>query len=130
MQEKIITIYCLCADYLTALGVTEDPQCRMSIAEVMTVALVASAIFSGNQEKSRRFLSEFGFIPKGRMLSKSRLNRRLLVIDESVWQGLFALLSELNKGANDTQEYVVDSFPVPVCDNYRICRCRIYRSES
>ncbi len=129
MQEKIITIYCLCADFLRAWGVSDDPQSRMSTAEVMTVALVASALFCGNQERSRLCLEEMGFIPKERMLSKSRLNRRLHRIDESVWQALFALLADMSKRANDAQEYVVDSFPVPVCDNYRICRCRIYRSK-
>ena len=130
MQEKIITIYCLCADFLLAWGVVEDPQSRMSTAEVMTVALVAAAIFDGNHERSRRFLEEFGFIPKERMLSKGRLNRRLHEIEENAWQALFGLIAGANKRANKGQEYVVDSFPVPVCDNYRICRCRLYRSEA
>jgi hypothetical protein len=130
MHEKIITIYCLCADFLTAWGVYEDPQSRMSTAEVMTVALVAAAIFEGNHERSRQFMAEFGFIPKERMLSKGRLNRRLHEIQENVWQAMFDLLAQSFKRANVGQEYVVDSFPVPVCDNYRICRCRIYRSEA
>ena len=37
------------------------------------VALVAATFFVGNQELSRRFLKEHGYIPA--MLSKSRLNR-------------------------------------------------------
>ncbi len=126
MQEKIITTYCLCADFLSAWGVCDDQQCRMSTAEVMTVALVAADLFVGNQERSRVFLRTFGFIPPARMLSKGRFNRRLHAIDESIWQGLFALLAEVHKRLNDGQAYVVDSMPVPVCDNYRIIRCRIY----
>jgi hypothetical protein len=129
MQDKIITLYCLCADFLLVSGVREDPQSRMSTAEVMTVALVAAACFSGHQEQSRRFLQEFGFIPKERMLSKSRLNRRLHAIAEETWLGLFSLLAEAHKQANDGQEYILDSMPVPVCDNYRIRRCKIYREE-
>lgn len=130
MHEKIITLYCLCADFLAAWGIREDPQCRLSTAEVMTIALVASALFAGNQERSRRFLQVFGFIPPARMLSKGRLNRRLHALDESVWQALFALLAHVHQQANDGQAYVIDSMPVPVCDNYRIRRCKLYRSEA
>lgn len=128
MQEKIITIYCLCADFLSAWGHQDDPQARMSTAEVMTTVLVAAAFFRGDQERSRRFLWEFGFIPA--MLSKSRLNRRLHTIPEATWQALFALLSEAHKQANTGQEYIADSLPVPVCDNFRIRRCRLYQGEA
>ena len=128
MQEKIITIYCLCADFLIAYGHNEDPQAHMTTAEVMTVALVASEFFVGNQERSRLFLKEHGYIPN--MLSKSRYNRRLHAIADTLWQSLFALLAEIVKANNAGQEYVVDSFPVPVCDNIRTARCRLYREAA
>jgi hypothetical protein len=99
----------------------------MSNAEVMTVALSASLFFSGNYEKSREFLSEHGYIHN--MLSKSRFNRRLLAIPETVWSALLNLLAELFKQANAGDEYAMDSFPVPVCDNIRISRSRIYSGE-
>lgn len=124
MQEKITTIYCLCDDFLRAWGHTDDPQARMTDAEVMTVALTAAACFGGNQERSRVFLKEHGYIKA--MLSRSRLNRRLHAIPEAAWQGLFALLAEAHKRLNAGQEYAVDSMPVPVCDNIRIRRCRLY----
>lgn len=125
MQEQIITIYCLCADFLNACGHREDPQARMTDAQVMTTALVASAFFVGNQELSRRFLLEHGYLPA--MLSKSRLNRRLHALPDALWQALFGLLSEVARQTNPAQEYVVDSGPVPACDNIRIRRCRLYR---
>ncbi len=128
MQEQIITIYCLCADFLAAYGDRDDPQTQMSTAEVMTVALVAATFFVGNQDLSRRFLKEHGYIP--RMLSKSRFNRRLHQIPDTLWQALFALLAEAAKQANPTQEYIVDSCPVPVCDNIRIFGCRLYQGEA
>jgi transposase len=127
MQEQIITIYCLCADFLIVYGHKDDPQTQMSTAEVMTVVLVASAFFCGNQERSRLFLKEHGYIP--RMLSKSRLNRRLHAISETLWQALFALLAEIAKQTNPEQTYCADSLPVPVCDNIRIFRCRLYQGE-
>jgi hypothetical protein len=128
VQEKIITIYCLCADFLTAYGYRDDPQAQMTTTEVMTVALVATEFFVCNQERSRVFLQEHGYIK--RMLSKSRFNRRLHVIPDTLWQALFAVLSEITKATNLTNEYVVDSFPVPVCDNIRAIRCRLYRDRS
>ena len=127
MEEEITTIYCLCDDLLKAMDIQEDPQVRMNNAEVMTVALSASLFFSGNYEKSREFLSEHGYI--GYMLSKSRFNRRLLAIPEVVWLALFNLLAEIFKQTNEGDEYAMDSFPIPVCDNIRISRSRIYEGE-
>jgi transposase len=128
MQEQIITIYCLCADFLVAYGHKDDPQATMSTAEVMTAVLVAAALFNGNQELSRTFLKEHGYMPT--MLSKSRLNRRLHAIPDTLWQALFALLAEVVKQTTPEQTYVVDSLPVPVCDNVRIFRSKLYKGET
>lgn len=73
----------------------------MSIAEVMTVALLAAARFGGNQETSRLFLKEHGDIKT--MLSKSRFNRRLHAVPEALWQGLLWLLGQAAQHC-DTQE--------------------------
>lgn len=124
MQEKITTLYCLCDDFLRAWGHRDDPQAKMTTAEVMTVALVAAALFCGNQEISRVFLKEHGYIRP--MLSKSRLNRRLHAIPEATWQGRLALMAQVHEQTNAGGEYVADSMPVPVCDNIRIRRCRLY----
>lgn len=127
MEEQIITIFCLCDDLLKALEIKEDPQIKMNNAEVMTVALTAASFFSGNFEKSREFLYEHGYIPN--MLSKSQFNRRLHAIGEYVWQSLVFILSEAFKQTNEDNEYIIDSFPVPVCDNIRIRRSKIYQGE-
>ncbi len=127
MQTEIITIYCLCVEYLAAIGYRDDRQVTLTTAEVMTVALVAAHFFKGCLESRRLFLSEHGYMLQ--MLSQSRLNRRLHAIPEGVWLGLFALLAESAKRLNPDQEYVVDSLPVPVCDNIRISRCRLYQDE-
>ena len=84
MTTQVIPIYCACDDFLQAAGWRDDVQAQMTTAEVMTVSLVASAIFDGNQEKSRRFLKELGYIPA--MLSKSQFNRRWHAVPEVLWQ--------------------------------------------
>jgi hypothetical protein len=127
MHLKIITFYCLCADFLVAYGYKDDIQAQMTTAEVMTTALVAAHFFHGNQEIARLFLKEHGYIKK--MLSKSRFNRRLHSIPEAVWQALFGLLAEIAKQCNSEGEYIIDSMPVPVCDNIRIKRCHLYKEE-
>lgn len=112
--KRITTIYCLCDDFLCAWGRKDAPQARMTTAQVMTVALVAVALFGGNQERSRCFLEEHGYIRP--MLSKGRFNHRLHDVPEALWQALFGLLVDVHKQANPTQQYAVDSLPVPVCD--------------
>jgi hypothetical protein len=124
MGDTITTIYCLCEDFLRAMRHRDDPQVRLSTAEVMTIPLVASTFFGGNIEASRSFLDEYGYIPKA--ISKSRFNRRLHAIDPSLWQVLFDLLAEVFKQCHPEQTYVVDSLPVAACDNIRIRRCKLY----
>lgn len=53
MDDQILSIYCLCDGLLKALRQRDDPQCRMSDAEVMTTPLVAALFFGGNQEHAR-----------------------------------------------------------------------------
>ena len=127
MQQQITTIYCVCDDFLHASGYQDDPQARMTTAEVMTVALVAASCFGGNHEKSRSFLKQHGYIKK--MLSKSRFNRRLHQVPETLWQAFFHLLAQVHQQMNPEQQYAVDSMPVPACDNIRIQRCRLYRRK-
>jgi hypothetical protein len=129
MDDTITTIYCLCDDFLKAVrSRRDDPQTRLSTAEVMTIPLVAATFFGGEIEKTRRFLYEYGYMKK--MISKSHLNRRIHAIEPTLWRALFELLAQAFKQRNDPdQTYAVDSLPVPVCDNIRIRRCRIYPSE-
>ena len=124
MEDTIITTYYLCEELLKVVGHHDDPQVRLSTAEVMTVALVAAAFFGGNVEVSRSFLDEYGYIKKA--ITKSRFNRRLHAIDPSLWQQLFDLLAKVFKQCRPEQTYVVDSLPVAVCDNIRIRRCKLY----
>jgi hypothetical protein len=87
MEDTITTTYYLCEEFLKATGHRDDPQVRLSTAEVMTTALAAAAFFGGNIEASRSFLDEYGYIEKA--ISKSRFNRRLHAIDSSLGQQLF-----------------------------------------
>ena len=127
MDTQIVAIYCICDDILKGLKHSEDKQRQMSDADVMTTSLVAALFFGGNMERSRIFMQEQGYIPN--MLEKSRFNRRQHQI-AGLFLVVFNLLGEVWKQWNSESVYVVDSFPIAVCDNYRIRRCRIYHGEA
>lgn len=127
MDSQIVAVFCLSDDLLKALYHYEDPQCQISDAEVMTTAITAMLFFGGNFELARRFLADQGYIPQ--MIGKSRFNRRLHRIAD-LFLTLFNLLGETWKSLNEHSIYILDSFPVAVCDNYRISRSRIYRGEA
>lgn len=126
MDGQITAIYSLCDDVLKTLPHSEDPQCRMSDAEVMTTAIVAALYFGGNLERARGLLAQPTYIP--RMLSKSRFNRRLHAL-EGLLIYLFQVLGEVFKQLNASSVYLIDSFPIPACDNIRIPRSKRYRKE-
>jgi hypothetical protein len=126
MDEKIIATYCLCDDLLQAMHHQEDSQCQMSDAEVMTTAFTAALFFGGNLESARAMLHQYGYIPS--MLSKSRLNRRLHRLKD-MFVALFNLLGTIWKTLNADAMYVIDSFPISVCDNIRISRSKLYSDQ-
>jgi DDE family transposase len=126
MDDKIIATFCLCDDLLKAMHHQEDRQCQMNDAEIMTTAFVASLFFRGNHESARAILQQHGYIPH--MVSKSRFSRRLHRIKE-LFIILFDLLGQTWKTLNTDAIYVIDSFPIAVCDNIRIRRSKIYSKE-
>ena len=124
MIDHTVALYCIVDDLLKAVGHRDDPRRAMTDAEVLTTALLAAHCFGGNVEHSRRLLRETGLMP--RMLSRSRLNRRLHAVADlaySLFHQLGAALKELSASTN----YLLDSFPVAACDNIRIKRARILR---
>lgn len=127
MNTEVTTIYCLTDDWLKARGHQESSQRKVTDAEVMTVALTAARFFGGNFEKAWRQLMEGGYMQ--RRLSRSRFNRRLHAMSDLL-EELLHLLAAGWKESGENQVFLVDSFPVEVCKNVRIPRCRIYQKEA
>jgi hypothetical protein len=105
----------------------EDSRSQFSDSEVVTTAIVAMLSFGGNFERARHFLHSSGMMP--RMLSRSRFSRRLSRLADLVGL-LFHELGLVIKELNLESRYSLDSFPVAVCDNIRIPRCRLAQGES
>jgi hypothetical protein len=98
----------------------------MTDAEIMTTALVAALYFRGHLESARVMLKTYGYIPS--MLSKSRFSRRLHGLKDTLLE-MFRLLAQIWKALNKDAVYVIDSFPISVCDNYRIPRAKLYQGH-
>ena len=110
MEDQILVAYCLIDDLLKGMKHYEDPQTRMTDAEVMITALVAGLFFSGNYRSSRAFLDEHGYVPY--MLSESRFSRRLHRL-HPLFVSLFEVLGETFKELNEESIYLIDTFPIP-----------------
>jgi len=124
MQDTITTVYVLCDEVLKAQGCTDDVQSRYSSAEVMTVPLVAALFYGGNHALTRRFLHQHGYTRN--TLSASRFCRRLAALPQGAWQMVFGLLSQVYVEHNPEDIYAIDSYPLLVCQNVRINRCRLF----
>ncbi len=122
-NEQITFIYCICFDLTKALGIQDDPQCKMNTAEVMTVAIVGALFFGGNFSRARLMLKSHRYISN--VLSESRLNRRMHEIEISAWQTIFQIIAQTFKEQDQNFEYLVDSMPVEVCMNVRSYRCKL-----
>ena len=126
-EDKIIALYCIVDDMLKGMHHYEDPKVRVSDSEVITTAFVAVLYFGGHLDNARHFMKLKGYVP--RMLSKSRFSRRLHRLADF----LLALFYDMGKRLKDmagAATYRLDSFPVQVCDNIRIPRCKIFRDEA
>ncbi len=66
MQTNITAIFCYVDDFLKALLWRDDPQCRLILSEIITIALTASRYFAGNLEAVRSFLIEHHLPPSYR----------------------------------------------------------------
>ncbi|WP_226889631.1 hypothetical protein [Nostoc sp. MG11] len=65
-------------------------------------------------------------VPK--MLEKSRFNRRLHNVS-MLLNDVFHQVGMIVKEISDCTEYLLDSFPVPMCDNIRIFNVGLIKSE-
>ena len=125
-HDKIIGIFCFIDDLLKNSHHYEDSRRRVSDSEIITTAVVSSLYFGGHQDNARQFMKITGLVPA--MLDKSRFNRRLHALAELIFD-LFMQVGYYLKHISCEMSYVLDSFPVPVCDNIRISSCKLLKGK-
>ncbi|MBD2609371.1 IS982 family transposase [Scytonema hofmannii FACHB-248] len=126
MLNEIITVYAIIDDLLKAIAHDEDCRRQMSDAEIITTAVCAAMFFHGNHNKACCYLKDHNLIPH--MLEKSRFNRRLHGISMLI-NDLFHQIGMILKEVGNCTEYLLDSFPVPICDNIRIFNVNLIKSK-
>jgi hypothetical protein len=125
-KDKIISIFCLIDDILHGIEHKDDIRRRVSDSEIILTAIVSSTSFYGNHSSAIKFMKQYGFIPE--MLDTSRFNRRLHKIASLLYE-LFEIVSSYFKDFCCDMHYIIDSFPVAVCNNMRISNCKILKDK-
>ena len=126
MEDFTIAIYCFLDDYLKISHPKEGGKRKLNNAGVITTALIAARYFGGNYAKSRLYLKEVhGFV----FPHKSNFNRHLHRLAPTI-SNLFFVLGQTIKELNTESQYLIDSFPVGVCKNIRIPRCKLLDHEA
>lgn len=116
MKEQTIAIYCFIDDFFHTIGRKSDSHCKISDAEILPTALLAARYFYGNLSSSGTYMKEHHGV---KMMDKSGFIRRLHGLQNpliALFRALGQSLKELNTGCR----YLIDSFPVAVCDTIRI----------
>lgn len=129
-EESVIALFCLIDDILEAnhhKRLRNQRQERMSDSEVVLTGLLAARWFAGNLRRGLAYVLEQNYCLK--TLSEGRFLRRLKAIPQEIWRVLQKSLAK-EAGAYQTSEYIIDSFPLPVCHNIRIARCRLVSDQS
>lgn len=129
MSEKVIAIYCFLDDFFQetrqAGSIKPQAQFKVSDAIVLTTAIISARFFGGNQASAMRYMADKEGVV---MLEKSAFNRRLHRLATTL-SALFYYLADFFKQLNISGQYLIDSFPVAVCDNIRISRSRLVKGE-
>lgn len=126
MEDFTIAIYCFIDDYLKIKNKKESSQRKLSDAEIITTALVAARYFGCNYVKARHYLKE---VHQFNFPNKSNFNRLLNKLSDTISMLFFSLGQSL-KELNTSSQYAIDSFPVAVCRNIRIPRCKLLKNEA
>lgn len=126
MDIQIIFIYCLCDEILKANRHSDDPQCKMYTAEIMTFCITASLYFGGNFAKTRLFFLSHRYFRK--VLSRSRLNKRIHKVPYNVWYQVIMICRSFLQNPR-CKDYIIDSFPVLACQTCRSWCCKLFPSK-
>lgn len=129
MREQTVAMYCLLDDIIRFTYPADTPPAtgsrRLTDAQVLTTALVATRFFGGNLVAKHYMEQHWG----QNQLDKSGFTRRLHALTDTL-HALFALVGDWLKHRHSEGRYVLDSFPVAVCHNTRIGRCKLLTGKA
>jgi hypothetical protein len=127
LPDKVIAIYCFVDDLLKGIHHPTKEGCRTSDAEIITTALVSALVFKGNQCVSIDYMRSHNMAPL--LPDKSGFTKRLHRLCDLLYL-IFMQTGGLIKQLNTSHCYILDSFPLPVCQNIRIRRSKLLKGEA
>jgi IS5 family transposase len=119
----IVTTYVVLDDSLKQIAFVDDVRVSLTAAEILTVAVVAARYFHNHLERALLVMIQLGYI---KPLSVSRFNRRLHQLVGQLGRLSRAVAQRFQAAA----VYLVDAFPLPVCQRVRQGRCRKVRGAA
>lgn len=125
LQDKIIGIYCIIDDILKESNSPCHGNQKFTDSQVFTTAIVSCMLFNGNQSSAILYMKSHIF---SSVIHKSGFTKRLHKLKEHFMTLLFQI-GRIFKYLCGEMEYVIDSFPVKVCHNIRIQRCKLLQGE-
>jgi hypothetical protein len=130
MREQTVAMYCVLDDLIRFTRPTGPlPPAsarRLTDAQVLTTALVAARFFAGNLVVAKHYMEQHWGQNR---LDKSGFTRRLHALTDTLL-ALFVTVGEVLKQLHTEASYVLDSFPVAVCHNTRIPRCKLLSGKA
>lgn len=125
MIEKVTCVYCIIDDYLKTLAHKEHYNRNVTDSQIITIAIVSGLYFGGNQTKALCYFRSHIF---DQTILKSGFTKRLHKIKDLLLTLVFSI-GRMFKYIYCEMEYIIDSFPVKVCHNIRIKRCKLLKGE-
>lgn len=125
LQDKVISIYCLMDDLLKEMNHKEPSSRKFSDSQVLTTALVSALYFRGNQSLALSYMRSDIFSVS---IQKSAFTKRLHRLRDTLMFILLQIGSAF-KYIRCDMDYLIDSFPVKVCHNIRISRCKLFKGN-
>lgn len=119
----IVTTYVVIDDILKAHGYSDDCRATGTAAEILTVSVVAAKYFQNHHERALCIMSRLGYVHQ---LSVSRFNRRLHQLRD--W--LLSLIQVITELYSESELFIIDSMPLPVCKRARASRNKKVRGKA
>jgi hypothetical protein len=126
-----VFIYYTIDEYLKNCGFHIETKCsasnsypKLSDAEIIFIFVMAFSSYGGNYSKTMSSLYNAGYVKK--KLSKGQLSTRIYKLYPFIYQ-IYALFGTIAKETN--KKYALDTFPLSICHNIRIKRCKLLKGE-
>ena len=126
MELQIIATFCLSDDFIKHKGITDWHNVKFTTSEAMFATTTAMRFFYGNLSRALSFLVSHKYINN---ITFRALNKRIHKLGFECWHEILEFILIWNQKHKINLEFIVDSFPISVCRNIRISRCRIYQGE-